>query len=132
MKPARMRLSILLPTEVLLSQEVDKVIAEAMNGFFCLRPRHVDFVAALVPGILAYTAGAGPERYAAVDEGILVKTGTDVTVSVRNGFLGGQLGEIQKKVHQEFEQRSDREKKTRAAALRIEADLIRRFIAIGR
>ncbi len=54
-----MRLRVLLPTEVLLDVEVTKVIAEAENGFFCLLPRHVDFVAALVPGILYYTTSPG-------------------------------------------------------------------------
>jgi F-type H+-transporting ATPase subunit epsilon len=31
------------------------VIAEAQNGSFCLLPHHIDFVAALAPGLLAYT-----------------------------------------------------------------------------
>jgi F-type H+-transporting ATPase subunit epsilon len=48
-----MRLKILLPTEIILDKEVIKVVAEAENGYFCLLPRHVDFVSTLVPGILA-------------------------------------------------------------------------------
>jgi hypothetical protein len=47
-----MKLTILLPGEVFLEAEAAKVIAEAGNGSFCLLPRHVDFVAALVPGLL--------------------------------------------------------------------------------
>ncbi len=49
-----MKLKILLPTEIMLDEEVTKVTAEAGNGSFCLLPRHIDFVAALVPGLLSF------------------------------------------------------------------------------
>ncbi len=45
-----MKLKVLLPTEIFINEEVEKVVAEADNGYFCLLPRHVDFVSALVPG----------------------------------------------------------------------------------
>jgi F-type H+-transporting ATPase subunit epsilon len=66
-----MRLKVFLPTDILLDTEVTKVIAEAENGTFCLLPRHVDFVAALVPGLLLFVPRSGPEEYLAVDEGTL-------------------------------------------------------------
>ena len=47
-----MKLKVLLPTEIFINEEVEKVVAEADNGYFCLLPRHVDFVSALVPGLL--------------------------------------------------------------------------------
>jgi F-type H+-transporting ATPase subunit epsilon len=54
-----MNLKVLLPTEILIEREVTKIVAEAENGFFCILPRHVDFAAALVPGILAFTTLSG-------------------------------------------------------------------------
>ncbi len=56
-----MRLKVLLPTEVLVDEEVVKVTAEAENGSFCLLPRHIDFVAALVPSLLSFVK-AGRRR----------------------------------------------------------------------
>jgi F-type H+-transporting ATPase subunit epsilon len=38
------RLKVLLPSRVLLDEEVQKVVAEAANGSFGMLPRHVDFV----------------------------------------------------------------------------------------
>jgi F-type H+-transporting ATPase subunit epsilon len=67
-----MKLKVLLPTEILVDQEVTKVIAEAENGSFCLLPRHIDFVAALPPGILIFESAEGHEEFIAVDEGTLV------------------------------------------------------------
>ena len=49
-----MKLMVLLPTEVLIDEEARKITAEAQNGSFCLLPRHIDFVTALVPGILSF------------------------------------------------------------------------------
>ena len=86
-----MRLKVLLPSEILVDQEVAKVIAEGQNGEFCLLPRHVDFLSALVPGIFLYATPDGREQFLAVDEGILVKCGLEVLVSTRNAVSGAEL-----------------------------------------
>ena len=92
---------VVLPSGVLLEQEAVKVVAEAQNGSFGLLPNHVDFVAALVPGILALTAPGGGETFLAVDEGILVKCGAEVLVSTRNAVVG-PLGELRQAVREQF------------------------------
>ncbi|MBD3308113.1 F0F1 ATP synthase subunit epsilon, partial [candidate division KSB3 bacterium] len=69
-----MKLRVLLPTRVLLDEEVTKVTAEAENGMFGILPRHVDFVTILVPGIVSFEID-GKEEFLAVDEGVLVKQG---------------------------------------------------------
>ena len=74
---SQLRLKVLLPNEVFLDREVTKVTAEAQNGYFCLLPRHVDFVAALVPGLLSFEDEEGREHFLAIDEGALVKCGSD-------------------------------------------------------
>jgi F-type H+-transporting ATPase subunit epsilon len=71
-----------------------QVTAEAENGSFTLLPRHVDFVAALVPGILFYIKEDEQEEFLAVDEGVLVKCGQDVRVSVIAAVWGKKLGEL--------------------------------------
>ena len=83
-----MKLKILIPTKVLIDCEVTKVIAEAENGHFCLLPHHIDFVAALVPGILSFTTETGEEVFVAVDEGIVVKCDREVLVSTLNAVEG--------------------------------------------
>ena len=76
-----MRLVVLIPTEVVLDETVQKIVAEAEDGWFCLEPRHIDFVTALVPGVLNFVTEQGHEAYLAVDEGTLVKCGAKVLVS---------------------------------------------------
>ena len=127
-----MNLKILLPTSTLVDREVDKVVVEASNGSFCLLPRHVDFVAAIVPGILAYTAADGREIFVAVDEGVLAKQGGSVLVSVRDAVMGGELGRLEETVAHRFRQRDQREKNAKRAMSRIEAGFVRRFLDIQR
>jgi F-type H+-transporting ATPase subunit epsilon len=122
-----MRLRILLPTEVLLDMEVEKVIAEAVDGAFCLLPRHVDFVAALVPGVLLFVARDGAQGYAAVDEGVLVKCGREVSVSTLNGAQGDDLVRLQDLVEARYVELDEHERKTRAALARLEAGTLRGF-----
>lgn len=125
-----MHLKVLLPTEVLVDEPVVKIIAEAANGSFCLLPRHVDFVTALVPGLLSFVSPTGEEEFLAVDEGILVKQGAEVRVSVINGVRGGALGELRAMVTEQFQRLDERERRARSALARLEADFVRRFIEL--
>jgi F-type H+-transporting ATPase subunit epsilon len=126
-----MNLKVLLPTEILVDEAVRKVTAEAANGSFCLLPKHVDFVAALVPGLLAFeTEKEGQEVFVAVAEGVLVKSGQEVLVSVRNAARGGDLGEMRQIVEEKFKILDDKEKTARTAMARIEAGFVRRFLEV--
>lgn len=126
-----MNLKVLLPNEILLDTPVDKVIAESENGFFCLLPRHIDYTAALIPGLLTYypTGQAEPE-YLAVDEGILVKVGEQTLVSTRNAVHGSDLETLRQTVEQQFQQLDERERMTRSTLAKLEADFVRRFIEL--
>jgi F-type H+-transporting ATPase subunit epsilon len=126
------KLKVLLPTQVFLEEETAKIIAEAENGSFCLLPRHIDFVAALVPGIISYLKPAGEEEEVlAVDEGILVKCGPEVLVSTRNAVRGPDLGQLRDTVEKRFLALDEREKQARAALAHLEATFIRRFLKLG-
>ncbi len=122
-----MHLRVLLPTEVLVDEEVVKIIAEAANGAFCLLPRHVDFVAALEPGILCFCAEQGEASYAAVDEGVLVKCGREVFVSTLNGVRHSDLEQLHVMVEERFLELDEHERKTRTALARLEAGTLRGF-----
>jgi F-type H+-transporting ATPase subunit epsilon len=122
-----MHLKVLLPTEVLVDDDVVKVIADAENGSFCLLPRHIDFVAALVPGVLIYYTVNGEENFAAIDEGVLVKCGRDVSVSTLNGVRGANLERLQDLVEERFMVLDESERKARTALARLEAGTLRGF-----
>lgn len=126
-----MRLTLLLPTEILVDEEVAKVVAEAQNGSFCLLPRHIDFVAALVPGLLSFVKSAdGAEEFLAVDEGLLVKCGPQVLVSTRQAVRGEELGRLREAVEKTFKVLTDQEKRARTALANLEANFIRRFLKL--
>lgn len=124
-----MRLKVLLPSRILIDQDVTKVTAEAQNGMFGLLPRHVDFVTALVPGILSFETEQR-ENFLAVDEGVLVKRESEVLVSVRDAAQGENLGDLQNTVQKKFEVLGEQEKKTRSAIARFEADFAKRFLEL--
>lgn len=123
-----MRLKILLPTEVLLDVKVSKVVAEARNGSFGILPRHIDFVAGLEPGIVAYVAEDGWESFVGIDEGILVKQGKDVMVSTGRAVTGDNLGNLRQVVEDRFLELDEHERLARSALARLEAGVVRRFI----
>ncbi len=122
-----MKLKLLIPTQILIDREVTKVIVEAENGHFCLLPHHVDFVAALVPGILSYTIATEEEIFVAVDEGILVKCDREVLVSTLNAIEGDSLETLKQTVVEQFQILDEREKLTRSALAQFEASMMRHF-----
>jgi F-type H+-transporting ATPase subunit epsilon len=62
-------------------------------------------------------------------EGVLVKTGTEVVVSVRNAIAGTDLGQLREAVEQEFLNLDERELSLRLALAKIESGFIRRMAA---
>lgn len=125
-----MKLAIYLPTAVFLEKKVRKVIAESPRGYFCLLPHHIDYVTALVPGILSYTVQE-KEFFVAVDRGILIKQGAEVSVSTRSAAAGA-LGDLKKEVQRLILDVDEHEKNTRSSVARLEANFIRRFLEFGK
>lgn len=130
MQSARMHLKILLPFKVFAEKTgVSRIVAESHTGSFGLLPNRLDCVAALAPGILVYETEAEGEVCIAVDEGILVKSGTDVLVSVRNAIGGTDLGQLRAAVEQEFLVLDEQEKSMRSVLAKLESGFVRRFAA---
>jgi len=128
MQPARMHLKILLPYKIYAEKTgVLSIVAESRAGSFGLLPHRLDCVATLVPGILVYETAAEGEVYLAVDEGMLVKSGTDVLVSVRNAIGGSDLGKLREAVEQEFLHLDEQEKSVRSVLAKLEIGFVRRF-----
>lgn len=128
MKVTEMALKVWLPAETLLEERVTRIRAEAPNGWFGLLPRHIDFATALVPGVLIFQSSAGTTEYLAVDHGVLVKCGPEVSISTRNAVRGTSLAELKNEVEAQFRAREEREKAGRAFEAKLEADLVRRLL----
>jgi F-type H+-transporting ATPase subunit epsilon len=125
-----MLLKILLPAEVMMVQDVKKIVAEAENGSFCLMPNHIDFVATLAPGIFSYELAAGGQELLAMDVGTLVKKGMNVMVSTRNAVKAPDLGKLKQVVVEQYDVLDEREKMVRSASAKLEASMIRRFMEL--
>lgn len=54
----KLHLEIVTPEKVLVSREVDMVVAPGTEGEFGVLPGHIPFLSGLVPGELRYTSGA--------------------------------------------------------------------------
>lgn len=123
-----MNLKILLPFRVFADKrDVLRIVAVTGEGSFGLLPRRLDCVAPLSAGILVYETDTEGEAYIAVDEGILVKTGNDVQISVRNAIGGMSLDKLRAAVEEEFEQLDEQEQKVRSVLAKMESGFIRRL-----
>jgi F-type H+-transporting ATPase subunit epsilon len=124
-----MNLKVLLPYQIYADKTgVLRIVAESSAGSFGLLPHRLDCVAALTPGILIYETESGGEVFVAVDEGVLVKTGPDVLVSVRRALGGTDLGQLRAAVEKEFLTIDEREQNVRSVMAKLETGLLRRLV----
>ncbi len=123
-----MTLKVLLPFRVFAETSgVSRLVAETRDGSFGILPHRLDCVAALGPGILTYETEADGEAYLAVDEGVLVKTGSKVFVSVRRAISGTDLARLRDSVEEEFLTLDEREQSVRSVQAKMEMNFVRRF-----
>ena len=123
-----MRLRLLLPFRVFFDKtEVLRIVAETREGSFGLLPRRRDCVAALVPGILSYQSAAEGEVFVAVDEGVLVKIGDEVHVSVRRASSGTDLASLRDAVRRDYLTLDALALAARAATQKLESGFVGRF-----
>jgi F-type H+-transporting ATPase subunit epsilon len=123
-----MTLKVLLPFQIFAEKTgVSRIVAETRHGSFGLLPHRLDCVAALAPGILTYETETDGEVFVAVDEGVLVKTGQDVLVSVRRAIGGTDLAQLHDTVKQEFLTLDEHEQSVRQVTAKLETGFLRRF-----
>lgn len=128
MQTAHMNLKILLPFKVFAEKhKVVRIVAVTHEGAFGILPHRLDCVASLSAGILVFEVEGADEVYIAVDEGVLVKTGFDVLVSVRNAIGGMDLSKLRAAVEEEFMQLDKQEQKLRSVLAKMESGFIRRL-----
>lgn len=128
MNSTLMNLKILLPFQIFAEKKgVSRIVVESLEGSFGLLPHRLDCVAALEPGIFIYETEAEGEVYVAVDEGVLIKAGKDVLVSVRSAIVGTDLSQLREAVEREFLTLDESEQKIRSVMAKLEIGLVRRL-----
>jgi len=128
-----MDIKILLPFQVFARvEDVLRIVVETSVGSMGLLPQRLDCVAALVPGILSYEATLGGMQYVAIDQGVLVKAGAQVLISVRRAIRGRDLGQLREAIKRDFLIINAQEKEMHDAMMRIESGLTRRLAQLER
>jgi F-type H+-transporting ATPase subunit epsilon len=128
-----MTLKVLLPFQIFAEKsDVSSIVAETRGGSLGLLPHRLDCVAALAPGILTYASEAEGEVFVAVDEGLLVKTGPDVVVSVRRAVGGRDLAALRAAVIKEYLTLDEEERSVRTLTAKIETSFLSRLATVHR
>lgn len=128
MPATSMSLKVLLPFRTFVEETgVRRIVAETRAGAMGLLPRRRDCIAVLPPGILIFESEARGEVYVAVDQGVLVKTGPEVRVSVRRAIMGTQLVQLRDAVEEAFLTLDEQERSAHLAMAKLESGFLRRF-----
>ena len=127
MEKPLMNLKILLPFKVFADiKNVSSIVMETSEGSYGLLPQRLDCVAALVPGIFTYET-EGISHYVAVDNGVMVKAGAQVLVSVRNAVGGADLGKLGDLVKKDFKSEDENQKQVTTVIAKLERGFIYSF-----
>ncbi len=127
-----MILKVYSPIGVVLDVEIQKMDFEALNGYYTLMPKHVDFVTAMPPNIVKYQTTDNKNHYMACNHGILVKQGSLVSMSVQKAILNDSLDTLTDAIQNEFKKDEEERKELNTAMARLEVGLTRGFIKLNK
>ena len=125
-----MKLKVTSPIGIVLTEEIQKIDFEALDGHYTLLPRHQDFVTAMPPNIVAYQTMDGQMHYMACNRGILVKKAGDVYLSVHRAVLSETLNDLAQIIAVEFKNDDEERKEVNTAMARLEVGLSRGFMQL--
>ncbi|WP_018914759.1 F0F1 ATP synthase subunit epsilon [Thiomonas sp. FB-6] len=111
---------------------VRRIVVDTPAGSFGLLPHRLDCVTALTPGLLLYETQEHDEVFLAVDEGVLVKTGPQVLVSVRRAMGGTDLAHLHARVEREYLTLDEDERSLREVSAKLENGFLHRFAEVQR
>jgi len=123
-----MHLKVLLPHLVFAEHsDVLRIVSETHEGSFGILPHRLDCAAALIPGILTYETKSQGEVFVGIDEGVLVKTGDRVLISVHRAFGGVPLEALRQAIKTEFLNLDEQEKELHNVLAKLESGFLRQF-----
>ena len=125
-----MIVKLITPNSIMLHRDFVKVIADGTHGNFCILPRHADYLAPLVPGILVLTDQDDNVRLFATGDGLLVKCGNNVLITVRQAIASDNLVQLQATVRSRFQSMDAKKMAGIAAMASLEANLVRRLLEL--
>jgi F-type H+-transporting ATPase subunit epsilon len=121
-------LEVVTPDRLLLSKEVDVVVATSVEGEFAVLYGHVPFLASLAVGELKLKDG-GNTDYAAINGGFAEVTGTKVTVLAESAELAREIDvDRARKARERAEQRLAKTASEQINYARAEAALRRALL----
>lgn len=132
MTESDMTLTVTLPyCSLFIKLPIRRLVAETTSGSFGFLPHRLDCVAALIPGIIAFLAQDGIERYIAVEEGVLIKTGSEVHIVARTGSVGKSVDDLKQLVENEYKKEIEKERSFSSLEERLEKDLMKQLMGLS-
>jgi len=126
-----MRLVLSTPTKIVLDISIDKIDVEAIDGFFTLLPKHIDFVTALKGSVLSYVV-KDKKYYVACDHGVLVKKGDNVHISTALAILSDNLNTLKTTISIKFKEMEQQRKEFNISMARLELGLTKGLMNLSK
>jgi F-type H+-transporting ATPase subunit epsilon len=123
-----MTLHLLVPGRLVPPRPCRKLRGQASYGSFTLLPRHLDGLIALSAGLMRCTDGDGRAIWLAVDEGLLVKQGRQVTIMTPRYGEDSDPEQLAAAVQSGLLIQDEHERRARAAMAGMEASLVRGLV----
>ena len=125
-----MNLKVMTPYSVVLNTSISQITVDAVDGFFTLKPKHIDFINALKAGIISYKK-EGKEFFIACNRGVIVKKWDEVSISTPLAILGENLDELKKKIAVDFQAMEEERKEVRVSMARLEVGLTKGLASLN-
>ena len=93
-----LNLKVYVPDRLFLEETILKVKLIGKEGSFTILPKHLDYISSFNDGVLMYLDLENNKRYLAINQGILVKVGREVKLSLFHAIEGSDLNKLKENV----------------------------------
>lgn len=91
-------LKVYTPAKLFLSETINSITIQGREGNFTILPRHVDYITSFGDSIIIYKTLDNTLAYLAVNQGVLVKIGRELELSVFSAEQANSLEELKIKI----------------------------------
>lgn len=120
-----MELEILVPDAVVARSRIVSLQAEDASGRFGLLPGHQAFLTLLSPCVLLYREENAQEHFAAVDGGVMLLEGEQLSIVAREAVVADRLEEVAAAAGAMIRARQTEERSARAEFAELQIALLR-------
>jgi F0F1-type ATP synthase epsilon subunit len=127
-----MILKVYTPEALMLEEEILSITLKEESGQVTLKPSHLDYISSFNEIVVNFVNAKNESKIILAGEGIFLKCGNEVKLSVCSLEIGTDLNELQKRLEERIKVEKETEKEIEVTLKNIEFYILKSIMGLGK